>query len=91
MTLYISQQQQTTPGQPPRLKATQNVFNSRLGAFKDLQKNKEYAEFSSAIQNAQPYFSQVEHYTLLHAGTLLARTATILYPNDKALLRLDAA
>ena len=89
MALYISQQQ-TAPGQSPRLLASQGVLNSRLGAFKDLQKNKEYAEYNSVIQNAQPYFSQVEHYNLQHAGNLFARTAQILYPNDKTLHRLDA-
>uniref|UniRef100_A0A914YDY6 Uncharacterized protein n=1 Tax=Panagrolaimus superbus TaxID=310955 RepID=A0A914YDY6_9BILA len=89
ITLYISQQQ-TAPGQPPRLQASQGVLNSRLGAFKDLQKNKEYVEYNSVIQNAQPYFSQVEHYNLNHAGNLFAKTAHILYPSDKTLLRLDA-
>ena len=86
--LYICQQQ-TAPGQAPRLQLNQAVVNSKIQAFKDLQNNKQYAEYGNVFQFALPYFTQVESHCLGNALTLFAKTAQFIYPNDKTLNKMD--
>uniref|UniRef100_A0A7E4VFV3 HECT domain-containing protein n=1 Tax=Panagrellus redivivus TaxID=6233 RepID=A0A7E4VFV3_PANRE len=88
--LYNSQQQ-TSSTQSPRFVNGTPVQNSKLQAIRDLQKDKQYAEFNGVVMpHVMPFFQQPEHFTLAHVGQLYARVAAVLYPNEKALDHLDA-
>uniref|UniRef100_A0A914C964 Ectopic P granules protein 5 homolog n=1 Tax=Acrobeloides nanus TaxID=290746 RepID=A0A914C964_9BILA len=88
MSLYLTQQM-TALGQPPRTQAGQPVLNSRIQAFKELQQNKQYQEFSILFNEIAEYFTQVQNHTIFHAGQLLTRMAQILYKNEKVLTKID--
>lgn len=83
MNLYISQQT-IAPNQSPRNTVNAPVLNCRMQSFKELCAHKQYISFQATSQLAQPYFTQVENYHIVHMSELFAHVVRSLY-NEKYL------
>lgn len=95
MDLYITQQL-TSNNSPPRLKPNLPVYNTCIQAFKDLQQQKQFQEFtsngsgdlSSMMFILLPYFMQTDSYNLIHASELLINLTQHLYPNERIVQKI---
>ncbi|VDK64397.1 unnamed protein product [Onchocerca ochengi] len=83
MNLYISQQT-ITPNQSPRNTVNTPVLNSRIQSFKELCTHKQYVQFQATSQLAQPYFTEVQKYHIVHMNELFAHVVRSIY-NEKYL------
>lgn len=95
MDFYLTQQQ-NSPNLYPRLAANQPVYNARIQAFKDLQQQKQFHEFtlngslrpSSMMAILMPYFAQTDLNNINQAQEVFIVLAQNLYSNERIVQKI---